>query len=51
MKKQWFFLLALALIFTSCPDTKTNTGNSSDSAKFDNAKFDNAKFNSAKFEQ
>jgi hypothetical protein len=41
MKKRWFLLLALALMFTSCPN---NTGGSSDSAKFDNAKFDTAKF-------
>jgi predicted small secreted protein len=42
MKKRWFLLLAFALMFTSCPNT--NTGGSSDAAKFDNAKFDTAKF-------
>ena len=49
MKKRWFLLLALALMFTSCLETKT--GGSSDPAKFDSAKFDSAKFESAKFEQ
>jgi predicted small secreted protein len=42
MKKRWFLLLALALMFTSCPNT--NTGGSSDAAKFETAKFDSAKF-------
>jgi hypothetical protein len=42
MKKRWVLLLALALMFTACPNN--NTGGSSDTAKFDNAKFDTAKF-------
>jgi hypothetical protein len=49
MKKRWFLLLALAVLFTSCPNN--NTGGSSDAAKFDSAKFDTAKFDTAKFEQ
>jgi predicted small secreted protein len=49
MKKRWVLLLALAVMFTSCPNT--TTGGSSDAAKFDNAKFDTAKFDTAKFEQ
>jgi hypothetical protein len=42
MKKRWFLLLALAVLFTACPNN--TTGGSSDSAKFDSAKFDTAKF-------
>jgi hypothetical protein len=49
MKKRWFLLLALALMFTSCPNT--NTGGSSDPAKLEGAKFETATFDSAKFEQ
>jgi predicted small secreted protein len=49
MKKRWVLLLALAVMFTSCPNT--TTGGSSDAAKFDNAKFDTAKFDTATFEQ